>query len=196
MATSSNLISQISNFKKYAIIVAGGSGTRMQSAVPKQFLTLNGYPVVMHTISAFYNCTSKPEIILVLHPDFHIHWKELCEVYNFNIPHAIAAGGNTRFQSVKNGLELIDNAKSLVAIHDAVRPLTGAAIIDNAYHHAAEFGNAIVAVKSRDSVRQLKGEQSVSLLRDEIWLVQNTANVSIFPIKRCLSPTLFTRVYR
>src|ERR1700748_892595 len=84
----------------YAIIVAGGSGSRMQSAVPKQFLLLNGLPVMMHTINAFYNSQSKPGIILVLPADYHEYWKQLCSEHNFTVPHQLISGGETRFHSV------------------------------------------------------------------------------------------------
>ncbi|MEO6151125.1 MAG: 2-C-methyl-D-erythritol 4-phosphate cytidylyltransferase, partial [Mucilaginibacter sp.] len=99
-------MSQISNLisSAKAIIVAGGSGTRMQAVVPKQFLLLHGRPVLCYTIEAFYNSTYKPEIVLVLHPDFHVYWKSLCIEHDFDIPHKLVAGGDTRFQSVKNGL--------------------------------------------------------------------------------------------
>ena len=163
--------SNIRNPKSYAIIVAGGSGTRMQAIVPKQFLLLNGKPVLMYTVEAFRASSYQPEIIVVMHPNFHTYWKELCDTHNFNIPHRLTDGGETRFQSVKNGLALV-NDDSLVAVQDAVRPLTSVEIIDNAYKQANEYSNAIVAVKSRDSVRSLRNGKSESLLRDEIYLVQ------------------------
>ncbi|MES2278055.1 MAG: 2-C-methyl-D-erythritol 4-phosphate cytidylyltransferase [Bacteroidota bacterium] len=157
--------------KSYALIVAGGSGTRMQSVVPKQFLLLNGRPVLMYTMEAFYQSAYQPQIIVVLHPNFHTYWQELCAEHNFTIPYQLADGGETRFHSVKQGLALVDD-NSLVAVQDAVRPLTSVDIIDNAYQQAAEYGNAVVAVKSRDSVRSLRNGKSESLLRDEIYLVQ------------------------
>jgi 2-C-methyl-D-erythritol 4-phosphate cytidylyltransferase len=125
----------------------------------------------MYTIEAFKASSYQPEIIVVMHPNFHTYWKELCETHNFNIPHTLTNGGETRFQSVKNGLALIDD-DSLVAVQDAVRPLTSVEIIDNAYASANEYSNAVVAVKSRDSVRSLRNGKSESLLRDEIYLVQ------------------------
>src|ERR1700761_2978184 len=93
----------------HAIIVAGGSGTRMQSAVPKQFLLLNGLPVMMHTINAFARSQSKPDIILVLPADYHEYWKDMCTQHSFKVPHQLVSGGTTRFHSVKNGLDLIDD---------------------------------------------------------------------------------------
>jgi len=157
----------------YAIIVAGGSGTRMGAAVPKQFLLLHGKPVLMHTIEAFHYCQSQPLITLVLPADFHTYWQQLCVEHNFTLPHQLVKGGETRFYSVKNGLATIpDNINALVAVQDAVRPLTSKEIIDESYTYASKHGNAIVAVKSRDSIRQVQNDNSTSLLRDEIYLIQ------------------------
>jgi 2-C-methyl-D-erythritol 4-phosphate cytidylyltransferase len=157
----------------YVIIVAGGAGRRMQSAIPKQFLLLGGLPVLMHTITAFQNCESKPQIILVLQSGFHAYWGQLCTEHHFDIPHKLVDGGDTRFHSVKNGLDLIrDEENTVIAVHDAVRPLTSKNIIDESFSYAAEYGNAIAAVKSRDSVRQLQYRHTTSLVRDEIYLIQ------------------------
>jgi len=157
--------------KRYAIIVAGGSGSRMQSAVPKQFLLLKGLPVLMHTMQAFYNTESHPHLILALPESFHNYWKQLCTNHQFAIPHRLVAGGDSRFQSVKNALSLVP-ANALVAVHDAVRPLISNTIIEEAYRQAATHEAVVVAVKSRDSIRQISNGQTRSLIRDEIYLVQ------------------------
>ena len=171
--------------RNYAIIVAGGTGTRMQAAIPKQFLLLNGTPVLMHTIAAFHKAEILPQIILVLHPDFQSRWKRLCEAHDFAIPHQLVNGGETRFHSVKNGLDVIpDDTGVLIAVHDAVRPLTSAQIINGSYKYTAAHGNAVTAVKSRDSVRQLKNGISASLLRDEIYLVQTPQTFQSSQIKK------------
>ncbi|MFB9845040.1 2-C-methyl-D-erythritol 4-phosphate cytidylyltransferase [Mucilaginibacter ginsenosidivorans] len=169
-----NLTSQIQNpkSKHYAIIVAGGSGTRMRSSVPKQYLLLNGIPLLMHTINAFNACATKPGIILVLHPESHDYWNQLCKEHNFTVPHQLVSGGETRFHSVRNGINMIEDDDAIVAIHDAVRPLVTCAIIDESYECAEKYGNAIVAVKSRDSVRQIRDNRSQSLNRDNIYLIQ------------------------
>ncbi|WP_259067474.1 2-C-methyl-D-erythritol 4-phosphate cytidylyltransferase [Mucilaginibacter sp. X4EP1] len=181
----SNLTPSSKHPFNYVIIVAGGSGSRMQSAIPKQFLLLSGKPVLMRTIEAFYNTDTKPNVIIVLPTGFHDYWKQVCADYRFSIPHQLVSGGETRFHSVKNGLDLIpDDKNSLIAVHDAVRPLTSKNIIDNSYNHAAEFGNAVVAVKSRDSVRQLKDGVSVCLIRDEIYLVQTPQTFQSTQIKK------------
>lgn len=170
--------------KPYVIIVAGGSGSRMLSAVPKQFLLLNGLPVLMHTIQAFHQTKSKPQIILVIPEDSHTYWNDLCQQYNFSIPHQLVNGGATRFHSVKNGLATIADDNAVVAVQDAVRPLTSIEIIDNSYQQATQTGNAVTAVKSRDSIRQVKNGASTALLRDEIYLVQTPQTFQYSQLKR------------
>jgi 2-C-methyl-D-erythritol 4-phosphate cytidylyltransferase len=173
------------NLKSYVIIVAGGSGTRMQSVVPKQFLLLNGKPVLMHTIEAFNNSETKPKIILVIHPDFHSYWNQLCKEHNFDLLYKLVNGGETRFHSVKNGLDVIeDSTEALIAIHDAIRPLTSKRVIDESYKRAARYGNAVTAVKSRDSVRQLKNGISASLIRDEIYMVQTPQTFKLSQLRK------------
>jgi 2-C-methyl-D-erythritol 4-phosphate cytidylyltransferase len=179
---------------KYAIIVAGGSGSRMLSTLPKQFLRIDGLPVLMYTMRAFEQSTYKPQLILVLPADFHSYWQQLCIDLNFYIPHQLVTGGETRFHSVKNGLDLIESdTNAIVAIHDAVRPLTSVQIIDRAYAYAAKNGNAIVAVKSRDSVRQVKNNQSTCLLRDEIYLVQTPQTFQLTQLKKAYEQPYHTK---
>lgn len=178
-------ISHLTSQKKYALIVAGGSGSRMLSAVPKQFLLLCGKPVLMHTMQAFHHCESQPQLILVLRAAYHAYWQQLCVDHQFNIQHQLITGGETRFHSVKNGLEAIPgDTETLIAIHDAARPLISAKIIEEGYKHAAEHGNAVTAVKSRDSVRQLVDDASRSLWRDDIYLVQTPQTFKSSQIKK------------
>ena len=107
----------------YAIIVAGGKGTRMGASIPKQFLPLNGLPVLMQTIKRFREYSHDLEIILVLPKEQHEYWYELCKKHRFTTAYTVADGGETRFQSVKNGLSMIpDDAEGVVGIHDGVRP--------------------------------------------------------------------------
>lgn len=143
----------------------------MQSDIPKQFMLLNSKPVLMHTIEAFFNSDVKPEIIVVLNVDFHNYWEKLCEKYNFSIPHTLVKGGLQRFHSVKNGMKSI-KGNAVVAIHDAVRPLASNDLISRSFREAEISGNAVVAIKSKDSVRQKIGNLNKPLNRDEIFLVQ------------------------
>lgn len=157
--------------KYYAIIVAGGTGNRMQSDVPKQFLLLDGKPVLMHSIETFSNSEFHPVIIVVLNATFTDQWKELCAVYRFKIPHQICEGGETRYHSVKNSLKLISK-DSITAIHDGARPLISPSLITRSYRAAEQYGNAIAALKSSDSLRRVSGDTSVALNREEIYRVQ------------------------
>jgi len=163
-------MNELKNF--YAIIVAGGSGQRMYSDIPKQFILLNGFPILMHTIKAFYQNKYQPKIILVLAKADEKLWQNLIEHYNFTIPHKIAFGGPERFYSVKNALTQIEDENAVIAIHDAVRPLISQETISNCYQKAIINGNAVAAIPSKDSVRKLADNKSTALLRSEIYLVQ------------------------
>ena len=170
--------------KHYAIIVAGGSGTRMQTAIAKQFLLLQHKPVLMHTIAAFSSSAYKPEIILVLHPDLHQYWSELCLQYNFDIPHLIIAGGEQRFHSVRNGLLAI-KYDGLVAIHDAVRPLVSANLINLAYEVAQELGNAITCIKPSDSVRRVLSNATSEIVnRDDLVFIQTPQTFQLSQLRK------------
>jgi 2-C-methyl-D-erythritol 4-phosphate cytidylyltransferase len=168
--------------KYYAIIVAGGSGNRMQTETPKQFLLLKNLPVLMHTIKAFAQSDTQPKILLVLSKDQQGYWTRLCEEFNFHIPHEVIDGGKERFHSVKNAIRTIEE-DSFVAIHDAVRPLISKSLIDNCFKAAEAHGNVIAAVQSSDSVRMLRNEKSSALKRDEIYLVQTPQTFSVSVLK-------------
>ncbi|MCF8425505.1 MAG: 2-C-methyl-D-erythritol 4-phosphate cytidylyltransferase [Bacteroidia bacterium] len=172
--------------QKYALIVAGGKGLRMGSELPKQFIELNGLPVLMHTIKAF-SLVEDIQIILVLPQSQLEFWKELCSKYNFTIPHKIATGGLTRFHSVQNGLNSISNDNSLVAIHDGVRPLISLDIILEGYRIASDKGNSVAVVPSKDSLRkqELLGNHSVN--RANYYLVQTPQTFITTQIKQAYS---------
>lgn len=166
--------------KKFAIIVAGGSGQRMLSAVPKQFLLLQGKPVLYHTISAFYQADPKTEIILVLPRDQFDYWNSLISELP-NIAHRLVEGGNSRFHSSQNAIQTI-NEDGIVAIHDGVRPLIDPELITKGFRSAVEKGNAVLAVASKDSVRILTADNigSEHLNRESIRLIQTP---QIFTLK-------------
>ncbi|MDZ4666411.1 MAG: 2-C-methyl-D-erythritol 4-phosphate cytidylyltransferase [bacterium] len=157
--------------KKYALIVAGGKGLRMGTEIPKQFLELNGLPVLMHTLKAFRQIEGI-HLILVL-PALHFaFWKDLCARHHFDLPHQLVAGGDTRFESVKNGLSQIEDTDSLVAIHDGVRPLVSEKIIEDCYAIALQKGNGIAVVPSKDSIRKQELLNNHSVNRANYYLVQ------------------------
>jgi 2-C-methyl-D-erythritol 4-phosphate cytidylyltransferase len=137
---------------EYALIVAGGKGTRMKASLPKQFLEIKGRPVLMHTIDAFYRYSGTMRVILVLPEEDRPTWEALCQQHAFTRPLQIVAGGASRFQSVQNGLRHIQGA-GLVAIHDGVRPLISEDIIAASFRLAAVHGSAVAAVRLKDSIR-------------------------------------------
>ncbi|MBK6264987.1 2-C-methyl-D-erythritol 4-phosphate cytidylyltransferase [Marivirga sp. S37H4] len=157
--------------KKYAIIVAGGSGKRMGMSLPKQFLKLGGTPVLMHTLQAFHMADFDIQLIITLPSEEINFWKELCEWHHNYTPHITVSGGETRFHSVKNALEYVEN-NALVAIHDGVRPFISEELIINSYEVAREKGSAVTSVKMKDSVRQLEAVKSHNLDRSKLRAIQ------------------------
>jgi 2-C-methyl-D-erythritol 4-phosphate cytidylyltransferase len=155
----------------YVIIVAGGSGTRMNSDVPKQFIELQGKPVLMHTIQKFAQVIPNIKIILVLAPSYNELWKKLCEQYKFNVPYQLTEGGTTRFHSVKNGLHLVPE-NSIVGIHDAARPLVSKQTILNAFETAVIKGNACPAIPLNESVREVHNGSNKAVDRTNYLLIQ------------------------
>ena len=164
--------------KKYAIIVAGGTGSRMGGELPKQLQNLNGKPILMHTIEKFANSKSNPIIIVVLNELMNEKWTELCGIHDFNVPHSVVFGGQSRFKSVQNGLKEIQSLEELninnayIAIHDAARPLITSALIDKCFDSTKINGATVLAVTSNDSVRKGSSTLNETVDRDLVWLVQ------------------------
>ncbi len=167
---------------KYALVVAGGRGSRMGAEIPKQFLLLKGLPVLMHTLKAFRSIDDI-HLILVLPEDQIMYWNQLCAKHNFSLPHQIVAGGETRFQSVKNGLQSISDSEALVAIHDGVRPLVSIDIIKESYKLAQQVGNALTIIPLKDSIRMQTDKGSVSVNRSDYFLVQTPQTFRLSEIK-------------
>jgi 2-C-methyl-D-erythritol 4-phosphate cytidylyltransferase len=138
--------------KKYAVIVAGGAGTRMASAVPKQFLLLHNQPVLWHTLQAFLQAFTDIELIVVL-PEEHLQrGKEIVASLQPEQPVTVTPGGATRFHSVKNGLQYV-TGPAVVFVHDGVRCLVSPRLIQQCYTQALEKGSAVPAVAATDSIR-------------------------------------------
>ncbi|GAA4413505.1 2-C-methyl-D-erythritol 4-phosphate cytidylyltransferase [Nibrella viscosa] len=161
----------------FAIIVAGGSGSRMKSDIPKQFLLLSDKPILQHTLERFlaYQEESRSSLhIIVVLPARDIDtWTSLCEKHDFYPPVQITVGGATRFQSVLNGLQTIKAAEGLVAVHDGVRPFITTDLIERGFFTAAETGTAVAAVAAKDSVREVLPDGSNRALdRSRLRLIQ------------------------
>lgn len=166
-----------------AIIVAGGSGSRMQTDVPKQFLEFCGRPVLMHTIMAFADACEGIRVIVVLPPLEIGYWRELCSRYGFTLKHETVGGGNTRFHSVKNGLSLV-SGEGWVAIHDGVRPLVSRQTITGCFREAASYGCAVPVLPVTDSVREVSGLTGRMLDRSVLRLIQTPQVFEITALKK------------
>ena len=156
---------------KYAVIVAGGSGTRMGGTTPKQFLLVNNKPVLYYTLQAFLNAFADINIILVLPVDYTDMGQEIIDAYFDKDKIRITAGGDTRFQSVKNGLQLVQD-DSIIFVHDGVRCLVTENLIHRCYANAVETGTAIPVITSKDSVRIVHDEGNDAIDRNKVMLVQ------------------------
>ena len=154
--------------QKVALIVAGGKGARMNAKIAKQFLLLNGTPILMHTLKKFSHFE---KIVLVLPPSHFEYWEELCSNYKFRQPLTLVAGGETRFHSVKNGLDVIAE-NTIVAIHDGVRPLVSTSLINDLVAEAKSGHAVIPIVPVRDSIRKVGGGKSVHLDRSNLFKTQ------------------------
>lgn len=157
--------------KRGVIIVAGGSGSRMQSALPKQFLLLDGQPVLARTINTFSEAMPNAEIVVVL-PEQHIPmWKNLAARFDVAI-HRCVAGGNERFHSVKLGLEAMSEGVEYIAVHDGVRALVSKRLIIRTMLDAEKSGASIPVIEVADSYRQITDNGSKIFPRNELRIVQ------------------------
>ena len=157
--------------KKFALIVAGGMGSRMGSETPKQFLNLGGKPILMKTLQVFHSYSPELNIVLVLHTELTGQWNELCHRHGFDVPFRLAPGGRERYDSVKNGLQLVDD-DCLVAVHDGVRPLVSERIISESFTLAATFGAAIPVMPLNETIREIKEGQGHVIDRSFLFSVQ------------------------
>lgn len=172
------------NSKEYALVVAGGKGTRIKSSTPKQFLPLNGLPILMHTLDAFYAYSASMTVILVLPENDVQRWNALCLQYNFSRKIVLQVGGETRFQSVKKGLEKIEG-DGLVAIHDGVRPLVSRELIASSFKLAETHHTAIAAVPLKESIRIVGGDGTTQAAdRSRFRLIQTPQTFRVSTIKK------------
>ena len=157
--------------KKYAIIVAAGTGSRMGGTLPKQFMLLKDKPLIYYSIKTFLEAYEDLQIILVLPVAYMDMGQEIIDAWFDKERIRITAGGDTRFQSVKNGLKLVEE-ESIVFVHDAVRCLASTDLVHRCYESAAQTGSAIPVILSKDSVRLVEGESSEPIDRTKIAFVQ------------------------
>lgn len=162
----------MSSINKYAVLVAGGKGTRMGTQIPKQFLPLLSLPVLCHSLLAFAHAVQNIKLILVV-PESQLNsTRTILKSYVGQLEVTTVVGGETRYDSVKNGLKMIQN-DGVVFIHDAVRPLVSQELIQRCFAQALTKGSAIPVVPVSDSMRLIHADDdSVPLNRDNVRIVQ------------------------
>ena len=172
--------------KEYALIVAGGKGTRMKSSLPKQFILLAGKPIILHTLEKFYSYSRKITVILVLPKNDFATWNRICRKYKFREAVILQEGGATRFQSVRNGLDKIEG-QGLVAIHDGVRPLVAKKLIASSFRAAALHQCAVAGVLLKESIRMTDHSKTVAVDRRRFRMIQTPQTFDVQLIKDAYS---------
>ena len=153
------------------IIVAGGTGSRMNTELPKQLMEINNKPVIVYSIEKFLSFNKDMQVIISLHKDYFDLFEKIRAKYNLtNIE--VVQGGETRFQSVKNALALLKKDISVVGVHDAARPLVSLQTIQNAFNVAEKEGAAIPVIDMNESLREVDGNASKAVDRTKFKVVQ------------------------
>ena len=172
----------------YIIIVAGGKGLRMGGDLPKQFLPIDGRPVLMRTIERFNQYNPQLGIIVVLPHSQQNYWRQLCSKYAFAVEHTVVDGGETRFQSSKNGLAAVpDDAQGVVGIHDGVRPFVSVETIARCFDAARMHGAALPVLPVTDTLRFVDDEGGHNVQRNNYRTVQTPQTFDIQQIKRAFN---------
>lgn len=157
--------------KKRALIVAAGTGSRMNTDIPKQFLLLKNKPILYYSIRAFLDAFDDMEIVLVLPEAYIANGQEIIDGFFNPSKFKITSGGRTRFHSVQNGLSLIEE-ESIIFVHDGVRCFVTKELIHRCYNSAVEFGTAVPVIDTADSIRMVTKKGNRIVDRTKIKLVQ------------------------
>lgn len=170
----------------YIIIVAGGKGLRMGGEIPKQFMEIGGLPVLMHTIKRFREYSETLNIILVLPHDQQDYWRNLCEKHHFDVAHQVVDGGETRFESSKNGLSVIpDDEEGVVGIHDGVRPFVSVDVIERCFETARDEFACIPVLPVTDTIRYIDPHGGgKNVMRSDYRVVQTPQTFDISLLKQ------------
>jgi 2-C-methyl-D-erythritol 4-phosphate cytidylyltransferase len=171
--------------EQFVIIVAGGIGTRMKSDHPKQFIDLDGLPIIIRTIHCFLNYNPEIKIVISVHKNYKTYLEGLIEKFNLKEKGIqITFGGDSRFASVKNGLSLIENENAIVGIHDAARPFVSLQTIKNCYEAALIKGAAVPCISVNESMRKISNNINNSVNRNEYKIVQTPQCFLVSKIKK------------
>ena len=168
--------------RRFAVIVAGGQGTRMNNEVPKQFIEISGKPVLVYTLESFLR-VEVDVLILVMAKNHLERWKSIKKQWLPKHSIQIVDGGETRFHSVKNGLKWVEGP-GIVAIHDAARPCVSAQLINASYEAAAIHKSAVASVALKDSIREKSGGTTVTRDRSNYYLIQTPQTFDIDLLKK------------
>jgi 2-C-methyl-D-erythritol 4-phosphate cytidylyltransferase len=168
--------------EKSVIIVAGGAGIRMGGNIPKQFILLNGLPILMHSIKRFHEYDSNVRIIVVLPAAETDRWKSLINKYKFSVPHKVVYGGQSRFESVQNGLKEVHSG--IVAIHDGVRPLISTKLIGHCFLEAESYSNAIPSIPVTDTIRMANEVENIMIDRALLKRIQTPQCFEVEMLKK------------
>jgi 2-C-methyl-D-erythritol 4-phosphate cytidylyltransferase len=170
---------------QYVIILAGGTGSRMKSDIPKQFIELQGAPIIIHSLKRFINYNLNIQIIICVHKNYKSHLENIIQKFNLETKNIqIVFGGDTRFQSVKNGLNLIQDLDAVVGIHDSARPFVSLKTIQNCFETAAIKGNAIPCISINESLRKISNNINSSINRNEYKIIQTPQCFLVSKIKK------------
>ena len=165
--------------KKYLIVAAAGEGSRMENLIPKQYLNIEGKPIIVWTLEAFKTFVELRNTIIVISKSHLPYWEEILKFYPEYKDCKIAFGGPTRFHSIKSAIGLL-NSDGLVAIHDAARPMVSATTIKNGFYNCMNKSNAIATINLKDSVREISSSSNKAINREKLRLIQTP---QIFHIK-------------
>ncbi len=157
--------------ERYAIITAGGIGSRMESELPKQFMEIEGKPILRRTMELFLSLPFKVNIIVVINGDYKEYWKEYCRNHDFIFPSILTAGGLTRFHSVKKGVGYLPEG-AIVAVHDGVRPFVSKELILSLYEKCEKEGAVIPVIRAIDSMREVVEGGTKVVDRDNYLMIQ------------------------
>lgn len=172
--------------KTYALVVGGGSGTRMGASMPKQFLEIHGIPLFIYTLLAFHKAIPDCALILVLPADHIDKGQLLLQAHLPGIPVQLVVGGETRYHSVLRGLEAIDD-DGIVMVHDAVRCMISAELIRRCLKDVLEQGSSVPVVDVRDSIRMMVGNDSRALDRSLLRVVQTPQCFPVSALKQAFA---------
>ena len=172
--------------QEHIIIVAGGSGKRIKGDIPKQFIEVNSKPLIIYTIEKFFAYNPSIQMCIVVHKDYLQHMNDLCKKHFPDKTIVTTVGGDTRFHSVKKGLELIEASNAIVGIHDAARPMVSIETIQRCYETASQKGNAIPVVNVNDSLRVIENNSNKAV---------NRANYKIIQTPQCFNASLIKKAF-